>query len=164
MDTNDIYGSNYKEAISYAQKTLYAGLVISIFSYFFINGLIPGNNLQIPFLEIDLSSKNISIYGLAALYFYSGVQCLFFTHIAEKNILSITDKEISKALFLYPCIIRANVYYQTFLAIILLGVWYIIFIKAGVVGSEWLSYVIGGIVSAPYYISLKIGSRLSENE
>ncbi|WP_157772313.1 hypothetical protein [Zobellella denitrificans] len=163
MDHLEIYASNYKESITTAQRTLYAGLIVSLFSHFFVFGLMPSETYKIPFVEIELTKNSVSLYGLSALYFYTAVQCLYFTLLAEKNLKKISSPEITEALLLYPSILRANALYQSLLAAILLGVWYGIFKNAGLVSSLWLSTLLGSLISFPYFVSLKVGSRLHEN-
>lgn len=160
MNSIEIYISNYKDAMSTAQRTIYAGLIISIFSHFYALGYMPSEKYTIPLLGIEMTKNAISIYGLSILYLYTAVHCLFFTCLAERNFNKITCLEIRDAMILYPSILMGNVYYQCFLGSILLSIWYGIFKSAGLVPSLWLSVAIGTVISSPYFISLKIGSNL----
>lgn len=159
MDINNLRVQNYQEAIKSSQKSLYSGLIISVFTYFFGAGEL-GETGNIPFLNVELTLTDHTIYLLAALYFYSGLHCCFSVTLAGKIYKDIDDLDIAKALLYFPGFINSNYFYKLMLAGILLGVWYTVFFYSKVVENIWFSVALGAIVSSPYLLSLKLGDKL----
>lgn len=162
MNSQEIYIENFKSSMQIAQRALYAGMIVSIFSLFLVEGYFEGSEHNIPLLNLEIKSQNITIHGLAIIYFYCGMQCLYFVILAGKNFNHVADKDISMALIIYPSSLLANVWWQGLLAPILLGIWYQIFMLAGVVNTIFVSTMLGAFASSPFLFALKYGSRLKE--
>jgi hypothetical protein len=162
MNSQEIYIENFKSSMQIAQRALYAGIIVSVFSYFLVEGYFEGTQHNIPLLNLEVKSKNITVPGLAIIYFYCGMQCLYFLLLAKKSFNNVADEAISKALINYPSSLLANSWWQALLAPILLGVWYTIFMFAGVVSTTISSIILGSIASSPFFFALKYGSRFKE--
>ncbi|EGQ8536171.1 hypothetical protein GOZ68_23170 [Vibrio parahaemolyticus] len=160
MDIDDLRVINYQEAIKGSQKSIYSGLVISVFTYFFGAGELGGSG-TIPFLNIELNKENSTIYILSALYFYCGLLCSFSVHRATQIHERIENTELSATTLYFPCFINSNSFYKTMLAGILFGVWYMVYFYSGIFDQIWKSIAVGALVSSPYFYSLKLGDSLA---
>ncbi|MGR3024684.1 hypothetical protein [Vibrio vulnificus] len=160
MDIDDLRVINYQEAVKGSQKSIYSGLVISVFTYFFGAGELGGSG-TIPLLNLELTYENSTIYILSALYFYCGLLCSFLVQRATQIHESIENTEISAATLYFPCFINANNFYKTMLAGILFGVWYTVYFYSGIFEQMWKSVTLGALVSSPYFYSLKLGGSLA---
>ncbi|HCG5537603.1 TPA: hypothetical protein NJ114_004486 [Vibrio parahaemolyticus] len=160
MDIDDLRVLNYQEAVKSSQKSIYSGLMISVFTYFLGAGDL-GESGTIPLLNIELTKENSTIYILSALYFYCGLHCSFSVHRAKQIHKSIENLEISKATLYFPSFINSNQFYKTMLAGILLGVWYTVYFYSGIFDQIWRSVLLGTFVSSPYFYSLKLGDNLA---
>ncbi|WP_417447834.1 hypothetical protein [Idiomarina abyssalis] len=160
-NSQGIYIENFKSCMQIAQRALYAGVLVSIFSLFLVEGYFEGTQHRVPLLNLELKSQSITIPGLALVHFYCGMQCLYFVLLARRNLKNITDSDTTQALMNYPSSLLANFWWQALLAPILFGIWYQILMMAEIVNSSTVSIIFGMLVSSPFFAALKYGSRFN---
>lgn len=162
MNSQDIYIENFRSSMHIAQRALYAGIIVSIFSFFLVSGYFDGGKQYLPLLNLEIKSQHVTVPGLALVYFYCGVQCVYFVLLAKRNLINISSEDVLQSLLLYPSTLFASFWWQAFLAPILLGIWYQIFMLSGIVSSLAVSTMMGACVSFPFFAALKYGSRIKE--
>ena len=54
MNSQDIYIENFRSSMQIAQRALYAGIIVSIFSFFLVSGYFDGGKQYLPLINLSL--------------------------------------------------------------------------------------------------------------
>ena len=101
---DDEYKSNFKDAISGAQKSLYSGAIVALFVWGLTSSSVL-EKIKVPIVGFEMEGK-VGVLVVMLVYMALGAHLLYSLINANKNLSEIQNLNLKRAIILSPSILN----------------------------------------------------------
>lgn len=156
---DEIYKDNFLDAVKGAEKSIYKSCLVSITLY----GLALLKKIEtitLPIIDLQIEGS-AGLLILLLLYTALGVQLCLYGERANKNLASLTNVSMKKALVQYPSIACGSAITRIMSALLPVAVFSVAMNK-GFDGNFPLVTFMTGIFSTPYIVAIPTIYQIKE--